>query len=160
MAAQKKKKKEEDEEDGQLAPILRLLRREMQKQTKRLTRQFARANQSLKEELQHMQQRLGELEQHVSTQGDTIMQLRGAVDSRDERIKELEEEMEDLRRVDNIPYLVLDGPGVPAPPREEPWREDVLSTTKEVLTKYMPAIEVKDIDICVSVLSMGSRQRA
>ncbi|KAF0314337.1 Potassium voltage-gated channel protein Shab [Amphibalanus amphitrite] len=138
---EEEEEEEEEEKDEQLAPILRLLRREMQKQTERLTRQFERANQCLKQELRHMQQRLGELEQHVSEQGDTIMQLRGDVDSRDERIKDLENEMEELRREDNIPYLVLDGPGVPAPPREEPWREDVLGTAKEVLGKYMPTIE-------------------
>ena len=136
-----------DEEQEQLAPILKLLQRELQKQTVRLTDHFERAHQSLKEELQHMQQRIGELEHHVSGQGDIIMQLHDVVESRDGRIRELEDEMEDLRRASNVPFLVIDGPGVPAPPREEPWREDVAATTKGVLSKYMPATDIKDNDI-------------
>ena len=133
--------------EGQLAPIMRLLRREMQKQTERLTRHFERANQSLKEELQHMQQKIGELEQHVNAQGDTIMELHSTVNSRDERIRELEQGMEDMQRASNVPFLVLDGPGLPAPPAEEPWREDLMATAKDVLKKYMPAVELKDNDI-------------
>ena len=135
------------EEGEQLAPIMRLLQREMRKQTTRLAEHFQRAHQTLKEELQCMQQRIGDLEQHVSDQGDTIMQLHNAVDSRDQRIWELEGEVEELRRISNVPFLVLDGPGVPAPPRDEPWREDVMATTKGVLSKYMPTAEVRDTDI-------------
>ena len=135
------------EEGEQLAPMLRLLQREMRKQTTRLAEHFESSHRSLKEELQRMQQRIGDLEQHVSDQGDTIMQLHEAVDSRDRRIWELEGEMEELRRANNVPFLVLDGPGVPAPPKDEPWREDVVATAKGVLGKYAPATEIRDTDI-------------
>ena len=55
--------------------------------------------------------------------------------------------MEELRRINNIPLLVLDGPGVPAAPREETWKEDILATTRTVLDKYMPSTEIRDTDV-------------
>ena len=69
------------------------------------------------------------------------------MDSRDRRISTLEGETEELRRVNNLAYLIFEGPGVPSAPKDEPWKEDVAKTTKDLLTKNMPSVPVSDGDI-------------
>ena len=126
-------------EDGEhLSPIERLLRKELRKQTALLTKRFESATESLKQEMRHMQERIVELERHVSDQGDTLHQLQDAVNIRDHRIADLEDEVEDLRRVSNLPCLIFDGPGVPVAPETESWKEDVVGTTKD-MKKKIPA---------------------
>ena len=134
----------------QMAVFQRMLQRELKKQTSLLTNEFKKTTDSLKEELLNMQQRVCELEQHVNEQGDTIYQLYEAVDSRDRRILALEGEVEEVRREMNKPFLIFDGPGVPAAPKEEPWKEDVSATTRELLHRYMPETEVREEDIVQS----------
>lgn len=133
--------------DEQMAAFRDMLQRELQKQTKLLTDQFQRTTDSLKEELLNMQQRIGNLERHVNDQGETIQQLYEAVDKRDARILLLEGELEETRREGNCPYLTFSGPGVPTPPKDEPWKENVATTTRTMLQKYMPDTEVKEDDI-------------
>ena len=132
--------------DDQMAAFQRMLQRELQKQTALLTEHFKKTTDRLKEELVRMQQRVCDLEQHVNEQGETVHQLYDAVDQRDSRIFALEEQMEELRREANKPYLTFNGPGVPAAPKEEPWKQDV-TTTMTLLRKYMPETEVKEQDI-------------
>ena len=135
-----------DDGDEQLTPIQLLLRSELQKQTALLTERFDKATESLKQELRSMHERIGELEQHVNEQGDVIHQLQDAVNGRDRRLCGLEDEVEDLRRVSNIPFLIFDGPGVPTAPKEF-WKEDVTTVTKTMLQKYIPSVEVGEADI-------------
>ena len=140
----------EDDEpcaDEQMAAFQRMLQQELKKQTSLLTAQFQKTTDSLKEELLAMQQKVGDLETHVNEQGETIQHLYDAVDKRDRRIRGLEGEMEEMRRENNCPYLTFDGPGVPAAPREEPWKEDVAATTRTLLHKFMPQTEVREADI-------------
>ena len=133
--------------DEPMTALQRMLQKELQKQTELLSEQFQRTTDSLKEELRNMQQRIRDLEQHVSDQGETIQQLYEAVDKRDARILMLEGEVEEMRRENNCPYLTFSGPGVPAAPRDEPWKEDVAATARGLLQKYMPQTEVKEEDI-------------
>lgn len=133
--------------DEQLTPIQLLLQCELQKQTALLTERFDSATDSLKQELRHMHERIGELEQHVNEQGEVLHQLQDAVDVRDRRIRDMEDEVEDLRRVSNIPFLIFDGPGIPAAPKDEFWKEDVTTVTKNMIQKYIPSVEMRDTDI-------------
>ena len=76
--------------------------------------------------------------------------LRDQVAERDERIQEMESVVAEVQREKNIPYLVFDGSGVPPPPAESPWTEDVANTTVNMLQKYMPDSEVSARDIAHS----------
>ena len=133
--------------DEQMATFTTIIQRELKKQTSLITLQFQRTTDALKEEMLAMQRRICDLEQHVNEQTSTIQQLYEAVDSRDTRISELEGEMEEMRRESNCAYLTFNGPGVPAPPSEEPWKEEVEATTRTMLQKYMPEVEVKNEDV-------------
>ena len=133
--------------DEQLTSMQLFLQRELRKQTALLTERFDRATDILKEELRGMHQRVDELEQHVNEQGNVIQQLRQAVDVRDDRVYMLEDQVEEIRRVGNLPFVVFDGPGIPKAPSVNPWSEDVGATTKAMLTRYMPAIDVQMSDI-------------
>ena len=121
--------------------------RNSKKQTSLLTEQFRKTTDCLKEELLTMQQKVCDLEQHVNDQGNTIQQLYDAVDGRDSRIAALEGQLEDMRREQNCSSLVFSGPGVPAAPAEEPWKEDVAAAARTMLQKYMPETQVKEQDI-------------
>lgn len=131
----------------ELASIKQLLQRALDKQTAELTQRFESAVAALRQEISGLCQRVTELESHVNDQGDFIQQLHEAVDSRDNRIHYLEDEVEELRRESNVPYLVLDGPGLPGPPPEEPWKEDVMATTRSVLQQHVPSVPVREADI-------------
>ena len=136
--------------DPQLAPIQQLLQRALDKQTAELTERFESTVAGLREEITGLCQRVAELESHVNDQGNVIQQLHEAVDSRDSRIHFMEDELEELRREGNIPYLVFDGPGLPGPPpelEEEPWKEDVAATTRAVLQQHAPSVTVREEDI-------------
>lgn len=133
--------------DGQMAAFQRMLQQELKKQTSLLTVQFEKTTDRLKEELLAMQQRVGDLEKHVDEQGETIHQLHEVFGSRDGRIMQLEGRLEDMQREMNCPSLVFSGPGVPAPPTEEPWKEHVAAEVKAMLHKYMPETQVREGDI-------------
>ena len=137
---------DEDGAEGQLTAIGKLIRRELQQQTARLSEEFRQITDGLTQELRRLHQQVGELERHVSNQGDTIQHLYEVVDSRDRRIWALEGEVEELRREANVPVLVFDGPGLPAPPQQQPWKEDVTATAIDMLHQYMPAVEVQASD--------------
>ena len=133
--------------DEQMKAFQRMLQQELTKQTSLLSEQFKKTTDCLKEELLAMQQRVCELEQHVNVQGETIQQLYAAVDSRDDRIMALEGRLEDMRREMNCSSLIFSGPGVPPPPTEDPWKEDVSAVVRSMLQKYMPDTPVKQEDI-------------
>lgn len=138
----------DDQSVGQeLAPIKQLLQRALDKQTAELTQSFESTVAALRQEITDLCRRVTELESHVNDQGDFIQQLHETVDSRDNRIHFLEDEIEELRREGNIPYLVIDGPGLPGPPPEEPWKEDVMATTRSVLQQHVPSVPVREADI-------------
>ena len=138
---------EGEDGDARLTATQRLIRRELQQQTARLSEEFRQVTDGLAQELRRLHGKVSELERHVSDQGDTIQHLYEVVDSRDRRIWALEEEMEELRREANVPVLVFDGPGIPAPPQQQPWKEDVAAATIAMLQQHVPAVEVQASDI-------------
>ena len=138
---------EESVPDEQWAPFMRVLQRELRKQTDQLTTQFRRITDSMMEKMQQMQQRIGEVEDHLNTQGETIRQLQEAVGRRDEEIWWLQDQLEGANRRANLPYLMFEGPGVPEAPREERWKEDVPATVRGMLDKFVPQVKVRDEDI-------------
>ena len=131
---------------------------ELNKLASLVTAKIDRSTETLRAELQQIKQRLYDLENHVEAQGETIERLRDQVSERDQRIQEMEGIIAEMEREKNMPYLVFDGSGVPPPPAESPWMEDVAETTVTLLHKYMPDTEVSTRDIAHSYrISKGKK---
>ena len=94
-----------------------------------------------------MKQRIQDLENHAEGQNQVIERLTEAVERRDDKIKELEETLDEMERERHTPVLVFDGTGVPPPPATRPWQEDISATVTGVVRKFMPDIEMSGQDI-------------
>ena len=68
-------------------------------------------------------------------------------------MRDLECTLQDIQIQQNRPYLIFGGEGVPPPPLQQPWTEEVSKTVIKMVDKYIPDVVVKkeDIDQCFRV---------
>ena len=140
----------EDETGGEESLTLLVLQREMKKLAGVLAEKIDGAVADIRAELRQTQQRVDGLERHVEKQNEEIETLYNTVGTRDDRIRQLEEVVEEVEQEKNAPFLCFDGSGVPASPTVEPWKEDVTATVLQTMNKYMPDLEVSASDIVCS----------
>ena len=141
----------EQELMGQLTPAM--LQTELKKMSEVLLQKMDQSTERLSREFTAMKQRIQDLEKHVEDQGAVIDELRGVVEERDQRVRDLECVMQDIQMEQNRPCLVFDGEGVPPPPSQQTWTEDVSRTVIGMVGKYLPDVSVtkEDIDQCYRV---------
>lgn len=142
---------EVEELPGQLTPTL--LQAQLKKMSEILMDKMDQTTERLSSEFAAMKQRIQDLEQHVEEQETVIDELRRAVEKKDQRVRDLECKVQDVQMEQSRPYLIFDGEGVPPPPTERPWTEDVRGTVVDMVGKYLPAVRVEkeDIEHCYRV---------
>ena len=119
----------------------------MDQTTERLSSEFAA-----------MKQRIQDLEQHVEEQGIVIDELRRTVDRKDQRVRELECQVQDIRMEQNRPYLIFEGEGVPSPPSQRPWTEDIRGTVVDMVGKYLPDVWVEKKTLNTAIVRLGGEK--
>lgn len=136
---------EEEELSGRLTPAM--LQDQLKRMSEALMDKMDQTTERLSSEFAAMKQRIQDLEQHVEEQGIVIDELRRTVDKKDQRVRELECQVQDIRMEQNRPYLIFEGEGVPSPPSQRPWTEDIRGTVVDMVGKYLPDVRVEKQDI-------------
>lgn len=101
---------------------------------------------ALREDFGKLHNRIKDLEDHIASRDLQLDELERCLCDRDARIMDLQSEVDQLHSDARRKDLILSGPAVPLPP-SEPWTEDVVETTVNMLQNRLPGVRVSSADL-------------